>query len=385
MGKRKVFLYGYYGFGNFGDDLLLQATIKGIVAINPDAEFVIRNLDGIAVDLSEEKYRLTYMDQILVNSNQTQWGRIVRYLISFNTNIKQCKTMVLGGGTVISGKAPKSLLLLFLMCLIAKSRGVQIYGIGMGLTHIESRIPRYLCRGILRMSKVFCLRDQSSYDKAISLGRKERLKLTADLVYAAFNGNSGLQKATSGINRKVVALSITPRALERSSQGKETILEELATAIVKLHERNWRVKLIAFQDLKGKSAGNIISDKEILTNIAERTQRIAGITIEVVVASSDMNSINELYDSIDVMIGMRFHGLMLAAIKQKPFVGFAHDPKIADICNTYHMPLVMQIDADHILSEVERAMTIRVRNQEVLGQLVQSSEENFQIIAKGDV
>ena len=41
-----------------------------------------------------------------------------------------------------------------------------------------------------------------------------------------------------------------------------------------------------------------------------------------------LNALNSGFSSIDILVGMRFHGAVLAAMSNKPFVGFSCDHKI---------------------------------------------------------
>ena len=44
------------------------------------------------------------------------------------------------------------------------------------------------------------------------------------------------------------------------------------------------------------------------------------------------------FADIDVVCGMRFHGLVLAAMLERAFVGIVHDNKISAICRRFDMP-----------------------------------------------
>jgi polysaccharide pyruvyl transferase WcaK-like protein len=41
--RRNVFLYGYFGAGNLGDDLLLAVTIGALRPMLPKARFIVRD------------------------------------------------------------------------------------------------------------------------------------------------------------------------------------------------------------------------------------------------------------------------------------------------------------------------------------------------------
>ncbi len=50
------------------------------------------------------------------------------------------------------------------------------------------------------------------------------------------------------------------------------------------------------------------------------------------------SAIDAAFADIDVVCGMRFHGLVLAAMLERAFVGIVHDNKISEICRRFDMP-----------------------------------------------
>ena len=54
--------------------------------------------------------------------------------------------------------------------------------------------------------------------------------------------------------------------------------------------------------------------------------------------AADAAAINNAFADIDIVCGMRFHSLVLAAMLERPFVGIVHDNKISEICRRFDMP-----------------------------------------------
>jgi polysaccharide pyruvyl transferase WcaK-like protein len=48
--------------------------------------------------------------------------------------------------------------------------------------------------------------------------------------------------------------------------------------------------------------------------------------------------IAEQYAKLSLIVGMRFHGHVLAAMQSVPFVGLSDDGKVADLCAAFNMP-----------------------------------------------
>ena len=48
--------------------------------------------------------------------------------------------------------------------------------------------------------------------------------------------------------------------------------------------------------------------------------------------------IAEQYAKLSLIVGLRFHGHVLAAMQSVPFVGVSDDGKVADLCAAFNMP-----------------------------------------------
>src|SRR6266700_2942814 len=136
----RFFLYGYYGQGNLGDDLLLRATIEGISRIAPMAAFVIRN-EGPVANLEHfgEQIQLTGIDRILADQSRTKLSRVIGTLLAYRYHFRGCKWFVFGGGTVFHERqsiAP--ILLQAVICLLARVMGLRVVALGVGIADLKS-------------------------------------------------------------------------------------------------------------------------------------------------------------------------------------------------------------------------------------------------------
>jgi len=77
--------------------------------------------------------------------------------------MKTCHSMILGGGTLISGhSSSKSLFVLALVVFVTKINGTKIYGVGLGVAKIDTAFKCFLVLRIVNNCSYLELRDSSS-------------------------------------------------------------------------------------------------------------------------------------------------------------------------------------------------------------------------------
>jgi len=124
-------------------------------------------------------------------------------------------------------------------------------------------------------------------------------------------------------------------------------------------------------------------DKLFFKAVLTAAERPGMVSLVNVVASN--SSIASTYSSIDIIVGMRFHGAVLASMSNTPFVGFACDNKMSSICNEFLMPY---LDVDSVLPEwLVRAANAAIEvdiDEEKLGSLSLLSGKNYNFLADQD-
>src|SRR5262245_25376198 len=126
----KVFLYGYFGFGNTGDTLLLHAATAAIARRWPDARFVVRNLGP--VPLPEHLVGhvvLSNVDRVLdpaaSGAPRGRMRRAFSYMRAVAAAMSGCRVFVLAGGTLLHvRRSYVPLVLMLLLVATARLKGL---------------------------------------------------------------------------------------------------------------------------------------------------------------------------------------------------------------------------------------------------------------------
>jgi polysaccharide pyruvyl transferase WcaK-like protein len=367
--RRGVLIYGYFGAGNLGDDLLLAVTVGALRPIFPHAPFIVRDHgDTIGSSALDAGITFTGIETILADKAASRATRLTRYLRAYARAFRQCHWLVFAGGTLFHERGTLvSLALQWMICVLARQQGVRIAALGVGVAELHSGRARWLLRRIVGMSELFLVRDEAAL--AQCAGTKARL--TSDLVFA---WDALKPVPLPAGNQSRIGLTIYPPAC-RDPDGKRA-RAALADAI-----RNWQAAGHTVIYLVCQRAAATASDEEIFAQLNAELGPVAR-PIETRRLGTDAATITQQLSDLTVVCGMRFHALVLAAMLGRPFLGLAHDNKISEICRTFTMPCY---SVDELTAEKLAASVDSIRNRIPDSVLVQRArhlaQENFRAFA----
>jgi polysaccharide pyruvyl transferase WcaK-like protein len=366
-GRNGVFLYGYFGAGNLGDTLLLMAALQGLRPIFPGAVFYVRDHgDMRGLEQLGSDVVFTGIEGILADRRHGKIGRFAAYLGAYIRLFRQCRWLVFSGGTVFHERySARPLILQFLICLLARACGTRIAAIGVGVGELRTAVARRVMRGIVGLTDLFLVRDEA----ALKQVDRTAVRRTGDLVFG-LGGMSG----ASGARQGAIGITVCPPAFATSS-ALDRAADEMAAAIRAWRAAGRRVVVLVFQQ-----AGATPGDDAMVSKIAAA---LGPDAFERRDMQADVAAIAAAYADLDVVCGMRFHGLVLAAMARLPFVGVAHDNKIADICRRFDMPTIPGTDftREDLTSAVVLASTRRP-SADLLATCVAEAAANFSLLSR---
>lgn len=369
----KMFLYGYYGFGNVGDDLLLFSLVSALSKLSPKASFIVRSLNPVP-NVVDARVQYVELEQILVRSGRSRWRRFVSYALALWRSLYGCSHLVFGGGTLFHARDGSSvnLVLITMMVSMARLRGAQVYALGVGVAALPAGLPRHLMRCIISLVKDFAVRDESSLAHCQCLSGGTQVRLTADLAFAL-----PLERLSRTFScRPALVVTLAASDIGQNGLGHEKFLASLATALQQLRNMGWKIRFVSFQELDCDGAK--LSDSTLFFSLYRYGLREP---VEIVRVSSIPTEIPRQFSDVEVVVGMRFHGHVLAALLGIPFVGLGRDSKLADLCGHFSMPFLAMSDlqSDGLVAAVEQVRAL-VPNRQKVSDLAQAALENFSTI-----
>jgi polysaccharide pyruvyl transferase WcaK-like protein len=313
---KKVFLWGYYGSCNVGDDLLLLALLDIF------SEYKNVKLQVIVANLYKEFDRFQNVNFIIQPDLTKYKFRVLKNIIFYIKTIKDNDIIIFGGGTSLfetDNIKYKSLLVKYIILLWNKIfyRRVIIH-LSVGIGNVNTLIGTYCLSKILNLSDFINIRDQRSYNRALSLIKnKEKVALGCDLAYLyRFESRRHQNRYNIGISlfQYFGYISNDKSKAADFYANCKILIEELLALNPQIN-----VHLFSFQTKKGgfDETFNLQLKNDILND-----------RLHLHLYSSDTLQFIKNIKLIDLCIGMRLHFLILSIINNIPIIGINYQPKI---------------------------------------------------------
>jgi polysaccharide pyruvyl transferase CsaB len=356
----RVLVSGYYGFGNLGDEALLEVIVAQIRSRFPKVAIDVLSAapDATAKTLGVEA--------------TPRWN-----MRSVRDSIGRASVVVSGGGGLLQSSTSVRSVVYYAGILreaIRQRRKTMIFAQSVGPLDVLGRfVVKRCCRGVDRAT----VRDGRSQQLLRELLPHVPIERTADPVFLYDLPQSDADLVREGLGMEPYAV-VSVRKIPPLRDGQRAI----ARAVDRLFER-YGVR-VAFLPLGGAS------DAEVSTTIIRQCK-----TAPMLLPESPLNRAAAILRGACVVIGMRLHALILAARFAVPFLAIPYDPKVSALCEDLQYPLGPlwtpgkpaltdeEVDAlvDRLMSqrdELSNALASRVepiraaaaRNFDVLGELL---------------
>lgn len=334
--KKGMYVYGYYGAGNVGDELLLETILSNI---DSKIDTVYIKSHSKTSGFSNRTCEIDFYPPLL-NGGKLEF--LIYYfnrLLSFLKISSQIRYFVFGGGSIITASTSLvTLIHIYLMLLICKVRRISVIGLGMGVSLPGNGLKRMLALKILKSIHFCFIRDSLSYQQLISVLPDQKIKRSSDLVFSVKKNRclGPPQPLIQSSAKRNVAITICPQFLEprnRTISGNDMKAKGLRRLVEYLLSRGYRVCILGFQS-SISSEGDINGFKRLVVDGNKELDS----QLQYIDISSD--NVFKIYKELDFVIGMRLHSLILAATCKIPFCGLSFDPKVDGLCLELEVPVV---------------------------------------------
>jgi polysaccharide pyruvyl transferase CsaB len=300
----RVLLSGYYGFGNLGDEALLEVIVEQLRARFP----------GVAIDVLSATPEVTAR-AYGVDATPRWSMRAVREAIG------RADVVLSGGGGLLQTATSARSIVYYAGILreaIRQHRKAMIFAQSIGPLDVLGRIiVRSFCRGTDRAT----VRDLRSLRLLQTLLPQTRVEQTADPVFLYDLPVEEVDLSAEGLGDQPYAI-VSVRKVSNLKDGQYAI----ARAVDRLAQTHG--VRVAFLPLGG--AG----DAEVSTAIIRLCK-----SAPMLLPECSLARVAAILRGAYVVIGMRLHALILAARFAVPFLAIPYDPKVAALCNDLAYPL----------------------------------------------
>ena len=356
-----ILISGYYGFNNIGDESILLAVVDNLRGKLSDIDITVlsRNPESTA-----QKYGVRSVNR-----------KSVKDIIGA---VRKCDLLISGGGSLLQDVTSKKSIIYYLMVMwtaLFFRKKVFIYSQGIG--PILSKFNRRLTAMTLRHAHGIVVRDESSRELLIEIGiKRDRIIVTADPVLRVKKAELSIGKEIlrqEGFNpvpgRMTVGFAI------REKKTDSNFVDELCISIQRLMEEyQAQIVLIPFHY------------SEDMAVIEEIESRLSGgvCCIKHKYLTHEMLSI---IGNMDILVGVRLHALIHAAIMDVPMIAVSYDPKINSFMHSIDMKAmctVYDFKNEFFIEEfdktVARADCIREKVRKRIDILIKKLDKNEELI-----
>lgn len=310
----RILISGYYGFGNAGDEAILQAIVEDLRRVEAEVEISVLTADP-------EGARQLGLEPI----PRSAPGPVLKAL-------RSCNLLLSGGGGLIQDSTGINSVIYYLgVCLLARlaRRPVMLYCQGFG--PVRTGLGRQLTR-LANGFQLLTWRDQESADeiRALGVGRPPS-RVTADPVL-------GLEPCAPARISEILAqegLAADVARMERPAGSGSDVGPLVGVAV-----RHWpgldraalvgglrrfaeedkaRLLLLPFQPSRDRPLS-----EELCSQLAPHARLLR--------ADYAPKELMGLLSCLDMVLGMRLHAAIMAAARGIPFLGLAYDPKVERFC-----------------------------------------------------
>jgi polysaccharide pyruvyl transferase CsaB len=301
----RVLLSGYYGFGNLGDEALLEVIVTQLRA----------RFAGLEIDVLSNDPPGTA--RFGVDATPRWEWRAIRAAIA------RADVVVSGGGGLLQNATSLRSLLYYAAILreaIRAKKKTMIFAQSIGPLDLWGRFAvRRFCKGLDRAT----VRDERSLELLSDLVPGTPVERTADPVFLYDAPAEAVDLSAEGLDAGGPPYAIVSvRKISNFREGSGAI----ARAVDRLAERHG--VRVAFLPLGG--AG----DAEVSTDVIR-----ACASAPVLLPDCPLPKAAAIIRGARVVVGMRLHALILAARYAVPFLAIPYDPKVAALCDDLAYPL----------------------------------------------
>ncbi|MCD6155637.1 MAG: polysaccharide pyruvyl transferase CsaB [Candidatus Atribacteria bacterium] len=285
----RFFLLGYYGFGNWGDELSLLASIETLLKISEKTGVPF----SIEVLYASPRPLVTFPGEVRIVERK-RWREVFKAL-------RRGDFVMVAGGSLLQDKTSFRSLVYYLFLLrmaLCWHKKIIFYGCGLGPLRLA--LSRIMVNSCLRKVSLFIARDAGTFRYLASLKSLENMVVLGGDPILCWSNR--LPEQTHSGER--IAFFLRPEGLD---------VEGMALEMRSFIERSGEeVEIVAFHEER---------DGHFLSEFAKK----AGCSYRFF---STPQEIWDYFSSLKMLFSMRLHPLILATMSGVPWFAFNVDPKI---------------------------------------------------------
>ncbi len=296
----RAVISGYYGFHNLGDEAVLYSMLQALREYDPGFQPVVLSADP----------HFTARTYDVESVNRWNFGEVKEAL-------RRADILISGGGSLLQDVTGiKSLGYYLGVIWLARALGKPVVFYAQGIGPVNGSLGRKMVAFTANGVKAITVRDDESRIDLLEMGVKKEIKVTADPVLGLDPEKVPAQPGRVILKDSGVSVEEGPVAgiSVRPWQGEDWH-RELARVCDSLAGRGMQVVFLPMQHPGDLEISEVISgfmhEKSFILRRACSVPEILSVM-----------------GNLKLLVGMRLHSLIMAAVLGVPPVGIAYDPKV---------------------------------------------------------
>lgn len=374
MSEAPVITIANWAGVNMGDDAVFTALLDGIHRhLPPSRVYVLADNEREIL----RRYRVDGTASIFEYYKPAHLPTVMRFL-------RESDLMVYGGGDLINGNVASTTLI-----ALAKRLGVPVMCCGVGVLPIASPRRRRLTVSALNAVDLITVRDAESKSRLEAMGvDRPPVHVTADPAFMLSSRWPTLPSldASHGGSAMTVGINIRTQDAMYSDYARwdrDACVRTFRAVCDRLiRERDARILFIPMEayDRRKRYHHHVFDDvlgREIREGL-ERPERF--VIIDGLLSPEELKA---LLGTVDLLVSMRLHTLLLASEFGIPMVAFDYAPKVRSfmsmIGRSEHIVDMGRLDPEAIMATIDRALEGTVDATEAL-RLRERSMDNITLM-----
>lgn len=289
----RFFLIGYYGFGNAGDEILQRKSIALIRQHHPTSALYILGNPPPAKD------PLHWDDMLMWIPRKKPFLLLKKF--------SGCQSIVFGGGSLFQDASSISSLLYYCIFLVlAGLTQKECILLAQGFAPFKHKLSSFIFRLCLPRNTQLSVRDKGSAQALVQLGIPEdKIIVASDLAYM----NSVYTRTPLPEQVNSVGISVRPFLLPHKK--KAALLSHLLLTLTE------DKVLLYLQSQEDQNTATTLKLKNKET--------------EEWLLQDYWESPTALPQSIQLVLGMRYHACVWASLRGLPFLALSYDEKVTQL------------------------------------------------------
>lgn len=360
-GNADIVISGYYGFGNLGDESLLDIITDSVAETIP----------GVKLAALTKKPK--------IDRERTGLSCISRFnVLSVSHNLHRAKMLISGGGSLLQDSTSRLSLSYYAGVMqIAERAGAKVAVLANGIGPIGYESNKSLAAKVVDSADYVSVRDGDSKEELIRLGvNGDKINVTSDPAFLIEPcGGSTTSKILSKIGIQSEYFAVSVRPLKGGGKGKHQLTpedlrlaDEVASLCADIAKKYGLIPLlIPMQEMQ---------DAEICSIVC---QKLKGKSVDsALYTPENAPEMIGVLSGARFMIGMRLHAIIFASSAKIPVIALSYDPKVKSMMSQlgqkYTVDLVGNgLDfASAVKNDVDMVLTSR---DEIAADLAVRAEE----------